>query len=285
MNVTEVAAARGFELRAELEHADLLEIEAIQREVWGPDDMVPAPHLRAVEHAGGQLAAAFRDGRMIGFAYGFLAAPHGRAMRGAGLHSHMVAVRDEGRRAGVGQALKWFQREWCLERGLSWISWTFDPLQARNARLNLEHLGAVARDYLPDFYGPMGGPLGGGQSSDRLLALWQLGAPRVVARVPGQEDAEPSRHVTAHDDALPWAVRAAGDTDEAEPLIAAVPAGAEAVRVAVPRNSTALLHERPELARRWRTAVRVAMAPLLEQGYVAAGFEAGGYVIKRDLEE
>lgn len=283
MNALEPAGARGFELRTGLEHADLVEIEKIQREVWGPDDMVPAAHLRAVEHAGGQLAAAFDGERMIGFAYGFLAAPHGRAMEGPGLHSHMVAVRDEGRGAGVGQALKWFQREWCLARGLSWISWTFDPLQARNARLNLEHLGAVAREYLPDFYGPMSGPLGGGQSSDRLLAHWQLDSPRVVARAPREGGAEPAREAAAED--MPWAVRAASEAADAEPLIATVPADAEAVRVAVPRHATALLSERPELARRWRAAVRVSMAPLLDQGYVATGFSAGGYVVRRKLRE
>ena len=116
---------------------DLAEIERIQREIWGPDDVVPPPHLRAVEHSGGQLAAAYSDGRMIGFSYGFLAAAHGRGMQGYGLHSHMVAVRSAGRGLGVGQALKWHQRTWALEHGLSWVSWTFDPLQARNARLNL----------------------------------------------------------------------------------------------------------------------------------------------------
>lgn len=292
---------RHYEIRSDLTHADLTQIEEIQREVWGPDDIVPAPHLRAVEHAGGLVAAAFENDEMIGFSYAFLAAPHGRGMVGHGLHSHMVAVRSEGRGLGVGQALKWHQRQWALANGLDWISWTFDPLQARNARLNLEHLGALAFDYLVDFYGPMGGPLGGGQSSDRLLAVWQLGSDRV-------RRLEPRYSVSTTDDEAPaptgspapnpkatreslvpaaevWAVTGNSSGPAAEPLIAAVPDDATAVRVAVPVDVTKLLAEDPELARRWRGAVGATMARLLQTGYAATGFRGGGYVLTRDIHE
>ncbi len=294
---------------------DLAEIERIQREIWGPDDVVPPPHLRAVEHSGGQLAAAYSDGRMIGFSYGFLAAAHGRGMQGYGLHSHMVAVRSAGRGLGVGQALKWHQRTWALEHGLSWVSWTFDPLQARNARLNLEHLGARVFDYLVDFYGPMEGPLGGGQSSDRLLAVWQLDSPRVrqlaergantvldeaperrLSMLNGarsQADAENGSRpeLELEDDPSPdgpsevWGVRATEQSLDAEPLIGSVPDEADTVRVAVPFDVTRLLAEDPELVRRWRGAVGVTMARLLERGYVATGFDDGAYIIKREFRE
>lgn len=297
MSYVRTVGDRRFEIRGGLTHADLVEIEAIQREVWGPDDIVPAPHLRAVEHSGGQLAAAFEEGRMIGFSYGFLAVPHGRGMEGPGLHSHMVAVRSEGRGLGVGQALKWQQRAWALENGLGWISWTFDPLQARNARLNLEHLGAVAFDYLVDFYGAMSGPLGGGQSSDRLLAVWLLDSQRVRRLEPrlgspSFEEAPRSASLNAPPpDALdeaqqqPWAVRPSDASTDAEPLIATVPDDADCVRVAVPRDVTRLLSANPELARRWRGAVGVTLARLLEDGFAAVGFQGGGYVVRRGLEE
>lgn len=145
-----------------------------------PIEIVPGAQLRAAEHAGGLVAGAFEQGVMIGFVYGFLAAPTGRGMKGLGMHSHMLAVRHSGRGTGVGKALKWFQRDWCLARGIEWVCWTFDPLQAKNARLNMFHLGAVSNEYLPDFYGPMTGPLGGNQETDRLLALWQLSDPNVA---------------------------------------------------------------------------------------------------------
>jgi predicted GNAT superfamily acetyltransferase len=280
---------RLFEIRTGLSHEDLLQIEQIQREIWGPDDVVPAPHLRAVEHAGGLVAAAFRGERVVGFSYGFLAAPHGRGMYGAGLHSHMVAVRNEGRGLGVGRSLKWHQRQWCLQRGVGWISWTFDPLQARNARLNLEHLGAVAFDYHVDFYGPMAGPLGGGQSSDRLLALWQLNAARVkrqLARTDlsedeGEEVRVEELAVAPTDDT--WALRADRVGPVAEPRIGTVTPDAPVVRVAVPHDVTRLLVEDPELAQRWRSAVGVTLTRLLEAGYVVMGFRDGGYVVKREL--
>lgn len=282
--------SRRYEIRSGLTYADLVEIEAVQREVWGPDDIVPSSQLRAVEHAGGLVAAAFEGDRMIGFSYGFLARPHGRGMSGEGLHSHMVAVRSEGRGLGVGQGLKWNQRRWALANGLGWISWTFDPLQARNARLNLEHLGALAFDYLTDFYGPMSGPLGGGQSSDRLLAVWQLDSERVRRLEPGHgsgrqgHETQSAAGSWSEQVPAPWAVTPNSPGPDAEPLIATVPDGAETVRVAVPLDVTSLLTADPDLARRWRGAVGVTMARLLERGYTVVGFRDGGYVLKLERE-
>ncbi len=271
-----------LEIRAIADLSDLQQIVEIQRETWGPDELeiVPAAQLRAVEHAGGQLAGAFRGDYLLGFAYGFLATPHGRAMSGSGLHSHMVAVREEARGLGVGQALKWFQRDWCLERGLNWISWTFDPLQGRNAHLNLEHLGVRCYDYLVDFYGVMSGPLGGGQSSDRLLALWQLDAPWVKTRLLGRRSAAGSQQ--REDGDATWVLRRAGVGPAAEPVHEEVQAGAPALLIAVPDDVTALLRDQPELAQRWRTALRTVMLPLLSAGYYVAGFHDGAYLVRLD---
>lgn len=272
------------EIRELAAHEELLEVERIQREVWGIADLeiVGTAHLRAVQHAGGQLAGAFVGERMVGFSYGFLARPHGRGMKGLGLHSHMVAVRQEARGRGVGQALKHHQHAWCAAHRLAWITWTFDPLQANNARLNLVHLGAIGVEYLVDFYGPMGGPLGGGQPTDRLLALWRVARPgeaagRAVANEP--PSAEPV-----------WALRAGGAGGLAEPLelhtgleratLAGAVAAKRPVRLAVPSDITYLLAKEPELARRWRAAVGAAMLPLIRAGYAAVGFEDGAYVLE-----
>lgn len=274
-----------FTITSALSHTDLDEIETIQREIWGPDDVVPTTQLRATLHAGGQVAGAFRDGRMIGFSYGFLSKPHGRGAEGFGLHSHMVAVRSEGRGLGVGQALKWHQLDWAKEQGFSWISWTFDPLQARNARLNLEHLGAVVYDYYVDFYGNMTGPLGGGQSGDRLLAMWLLDAPRVISKRPGpridQIVVPPADEIDEESGEF-WAVTPSSQDHDAEPLIATAPEDAKAVRVAVPRDVTRLFVENPDLVRRWRAAVGVTMSRLLDGAYVTVGFRDGAYVIRRN---
>lgn len=271
-----------LEVRALTALNDLKEVVEIQRETWGPDeDIVPAAQLRAVEHAGGQLAGAFRGERLLGFAYGFLASPHGREMSGPGLHSHMVAVRSEARGLGVGRALKWFQRAWCLERDLRWISWTFDPLQARNAHLNLEHLGVRCYDYLVDFYGAMSGPLGGGQSSDRLLALWQLDAPWVEARA--SKKSSGSDGVSDEIEAV-WALRRADAGSTAPPLSHTVSPDAPALLVAVPDDATSLLRDEPELAQRWRLALRATLPPLLSAGYHVAGFREGAYLVRKKAQ-
>ena len=131
-----------YEVRPLSAIEELHACEAIAKVVWQVDDreIVPASHLRAIQHAGGLVAGAFDAGRLVGFVIGILARHD--AHEPTGLHSHLMAVLPEVRRGGLGRALKWYQRRWCLERALPWITWTFDPLQAHNARLNLEHLGA-----------------------------------------------------------------------------------------------------------------------------------------------
>ncbi len=291
-------AALALQIKPLASHEELRQVEQIQRDVWGLDDLeiVPSSHLRAALHAGGQLAGAFLSGALVGFSYGFVALPHGPGMRGPGLHSHMAAVRAEARGHGVGQALKWQQRRWCLERGLRWITWTFDPLQARNAKLNLRHLGAVAVEYLRDFYGPMGGPLGGGQASDRLLALWLLDDPQVerLARAPregasaGRAPSEASQ-VGAADaadlgpDPL-WAVTASrGGEPVVECSSGELGRAAEEGRrvlVAAPRDAAYLLGEAPALAQTWRAALGGAVVPLVQAGYAVVDFDGGAYVLE-----
>ena len=302
--MAEPTASRALELRTLTRHEELVEVEAIQREVWGLEDLhvVPAAQMRAVAHAGGMVAGAFRGGTMLGFAYGFLAAGHEPETTGPGLHSHMLAVRESGRQGGVGKALKWFQREWCLSQGIRWACWTFDPLQAKNARLNLEHLGATARSYLTNFYGPMSGPLGGGQETDRLLAVWQLESARVArlasaepsavtqpgGGAPGRGPADAGINPRVADGEI-WLLRSArqdGGPDRpqivssAEEVLAQAAKRPDAVlRVAVPTDVTRLMREAPGDAKAWRAAIRSALPLALEAGYRATRFLDGAYAL------
>ena len=152
-------------------HDELLAIEKLQQEVWGCNDLevVPALHMIAALQVGAIVVGAFDGAVMIGFAYGFPGFEGGHRV----IHSDMLAVRDSYRDRGIGRALKLAQRDGALARGVDRITWTFDPLQTRNAFLNLEKLGVISDRYLRDFYGQTSSPLHAG-GTDRLWVTWHL---------------------------------------------------------------------------------------------------------------
>lgn len=254
---------------SEISH--LSELENMQRAVWGPGDLevIPVSHLRAVLVSGGMILGAFDGEELLGFAYGFPAFAHEPYTTGFGIHSHMVAVRKNARGKGVGQALKQFQKQWCLERDMTWMSWTFDPLQRQNARLNLHHLGAVAHEYFPNFYGLLPGELGGNQESDRLLAVWHL------------QDEVNTFQQRARNIGEITPILVPGEHTEgayANPVLHDL-IDAPAISIAVPQSATELLANAPDVANTWRRTMRSAFTTYLKRGYVAADFHDGAYVL------
>jgi len=152
---------------------------ALQKEVWNFSDveLVPLRMFVVADKVGGQVIGAFEASKMIGFA---LAVPGARSGH-IYLHSHMLAVRKEYRNAGLGRRMKLMQREDAMARGIDLIEWTFDPLEIKNAYLNIEKLGAIARRYNINQYGITSSPLQGGLPSDRLIAEWWLKSKRVAS--------------------------------------------------------------------------------------------------------
>jgi predicted GNAT superfamily acetyltransferase len=150
---------------------------ALQKEVWNFTDaeLVPLRMFVVADKVGGQVMGAFDGKEMVGFA---LSVPGTRSGHGY-LHSHMLAVRKNHRNGGLGRRLKLLQREEALARGIELIEWTFDPLEIKNAYLNIEKLGAIARRYTINQYGITSSPLQGGLPSDRLIAEWWLKSKRV----------------------------------------------------------------------------------------------------------
>jgi len=150
---------------------------ALQKEVWNFTDaeLVPLRMFVVADKVGGQVMGAFEGKDMVGFALSVPGTRTGHIY----LHSHMLAVRKDHRNGGLGRRLKLMQREDALARGIELIEWTFDPLEIKNAYLNIERLGAIVRRYNINQYGITSSPLQGGLPSDRLIAEWWLRSKRV----------------------------------------------------------------------------------------------------------
>ena len=149
----------------------------LQKEVWNFSDydLVPLRLFVVAQKIGGQVIGAFDAGELVGFVMSIPGARGGKPY----LHSHMLAVRESYRNSGIGRRLKLFQREDALALGVELIEWTFDPLEIKNAWLNIERLGAIARRYNLNQYGISSSPLQGGLPTDRLVAEWWLRSERV----------------------------------------------------------------------------------------------------------
>jgi predicted GNAT superfamily acetyltransferase len=156
---------------------------ALQKEVWkfSDADLVPVRIFVVAAKIGGQVIGAFvqngYEKQLIGFALAIPATRNGHCY----LHSQMLAVRQQYRNRGLGRRMKFYQREDALARGFELMEWTFDPLEIKNAYLNIEKLGAIARRYNLNQYGITSSPLQGGLPTDRLVAEWWLKSKRVEA--------------------------------------------------------------------------------------------------------
>lgn len=154
---------------------------ALQKEVWGfaDNELVPLRMFSLAPKIGGQVIGAFDGDTLVGFAYSIPGVHHGRPY----LHSHMLAVKSDYRNSGLGRRIKLFQREDAIAQGYDLMEWTFDPLEIKNAYLNLERLGAIARRYNINQYGITSSPLQGFLPTDRLVAEWWLKSQRVETLV------------------------------------------------------------------------------------------------------
>ncbi|MGP8259217.1 MAG: GNAT family N-acetyltransferase [Acidobacteriaceae bacterium] len=164
--------------------ADFEQCVDVQLAVWGysDSDLIPKRVFIVAERIGGQVLGAYNGKVLVGFAMAFPGYRDGRPY----LHSHMLAVLSQYRNAGLGRRLKLAQRDDALARGFELMEWTFDPLEIKNAHLNIARLGAIARRYLRNIYGPSTSPLQGGLPTDRLVVEWWLRSER-VRRVLGEE--------------------------------------------------------------------------------------------------
>jgi predicted GNAT superfamily acetyltransferase len=189
------------------------ELEAcvqLQIETWGYDDsdVIPRKAFLVGKKIGGQVIGAFDtdlpgagpDGSpesLVGFAMSLPGVKTGNGEPCAYLHSHMLAVRESYRNRGLGAQLKLQQRLEALSRNINLMEWTFDPLEIKNAHLNIERLGAIVRQYIPNLYGTVSSALQAGLPTDRLIAEWWIQSRRVRRLLDGEEGSLPENEITA----------------------------------------------------------------------------------------
>ncbi len=166
------------------EHAEFRQCERLQKEVWGTV-AASGEVLFVTQKNGGMILGAFAEKRVVGFIYAFLGRRKGRLIH----WSHMMGVETAYRDRHLGYRMKLVHREHALRQGIQSIAWTYDPLQSRNAVLNLARLGAEVDEYLPDCYGHFPSAIEKGLPSDRLVANWRISSRRVERRLNAEEQA------------------------------------------------------------------------------------------------
>src|SRR6185503_9518653 len=240
---------------------EMHEVEELQREIWGVSDLdvVPALALRPQKEVGAILIGAFAEGRMIGFVFGFPGILNGETI----IHSDMLGVTSEYRSQNVGYLLKLAQRDAALKLGVKRITWTFDPLQSRNAHLNFNKLGVIADRYLVNYYGQTSSFLHHG-GTDRLWVTWLLDRERPASQVDLNE--------------VPALVRVDQD---GEPVINTDNTDEKQLAIEIPGEPN------PEL---WREPARAAFTSAIDAGYIVNDFhvvdrndrKVGVYVLVKD---
>lgn len=279
------AVAADAARRADVELVDLhghdllTAASALFDAVWGrPGEAgaVLAPEaLAALAHAGSQITGALRDGQLVAATATFLGRhDDGRPF----LHSHVTGVIGDLTSTGIGAALKWHQRAWCLRRGIPEVRWTFDPLIRRNVAFNLVRLGAQVVDYVDDAYGRMPDARNAGLPTDRLVASWPLTSPRVAAAAGG-------RTASPDIDALrrSGAETALDELPNGSPHLTVTAAPRRLVRL--PQDIERLRVTDADLALAWAAAVRQAVGEVLRSGGRVTGATRDGWLVLTVGEE
>src|ERR1700741_3656949 len=220
---------------------EMHEVEQLQREIWGVEDLeiYPVLGLKPHKEVGATLIGAFAEGRMVGFVFGFPGILDGETI----IHSDMLGISPAYRSNNLGYLLKRAQRDAAIALGVKRITWTFDPLQSRNAHFNFSKLGVIADRYYIDYYGVTSSFLHR-FGTDRLCVTWLL-------------ENEVKSTQPADIEGMPHLVRVG---DNLEPILNQDPITASEVVIEIPRELT-------EHHKLWRMATRDAFTRALEQAF------------------
>lgn len=277
---------------------ELSQLKEVEKEVWGmaESDTLPLTLAIACKAAGNIFVGAFdkekgkdagknrNNEKMVGFAFGFLGREHGQTT----LHSHMLAVLDAYRHLDVGSRLKQAQRERALAMGVKEMTWTYDPLQSRNAHFNFAKLGVISDTYKVDFYGPETSSILHRNGTDRLWVRWLLNSRRVRDRLAGK-----NHRVETLDALKLLAPMVRFDPTNGKPSRAnlAESLGRQRVSIEIPGDILEVERSDMALAREWREATRWAFRESVKAGFVVTEFcrsirgqqGPGAYLLQRGI--
>ena len=250
-----------LEIRILENFEDFRKCEAAQKTIWGGLS-VASEVMLVTQKTGGAVLGAFARNELVGFVYALLARRHGHIIH----WSHMMGVLPKYRSKGIGLQLKLAHRDFALSQGIKSICWTYDPLQSRNASLNLTKLKARVEEYVVDFYGQFHSIIEQGLPTDRFIVNWPiasreverwLAAPEVKMAVP---DA-PAVSITASD-SNGFLFNRKIDLGRREPCL----------RVEIPANTDLMRAKALTLAKRWRLQTRKIFLNYLSRGYHVDSF-------------
>lgn len=258
-------------------YQEALAVEELQRLVWpGSDtDVVPAHLLKTIENNGGILLGAYAEDQLVGFVLGFIGvdeASPSRVAAGKLKHcSHMLGVHPDFRDQGIGYQLKLAQRRVLQSQGIRLATWTYDPLESRNAYLNIHRLGATCKHYLANAYGAMRDQRNQGQPSDRFEVEWWLTSPRVEIRIQGSRPPlDLANYLAAGTVKVNPAVL--GKDDLLRPAKTIAPLEGNLLLVEIPAHYAGIKDKDPSLALDWRHHSREIFQEAFSGGFLITDF-------------
>jgi predicted GNAT superfamily acetyltransferase len=250
-------------IRRALTAADYRACQHAQRAAWGITEesyVIPIATMAGANLHGGLVLGAFLpDGQAVGMSFGFL----GRTEECFCFYSQLTGVIPGYQSLGLGYRLKLAQREFALSEGIAIMAWAFDPIQAGNARFNLDKLGARLGRYIDNMYGERTDALSAGVPTDRVIALWQL-----------DREPRPRTKVSAQDVlTLPRLIRT-GENPQGLLVPLSVEAAFDRPRILleIPSRIAPMRRDHPEIAEHWRLAVRQGLLAAFAAGFLASGF-------------
>jgi predicted GNAT superfamily acetyltransferase len=259
-----------LEIRLIKELEELTAVKNLERVVWANDDPVPVHQTLTAVKNGGIVLGAYYDSQLVGFQYSFA----GFDGKEAYLCSHTLGIHPEFRSYGIGEKLKWAQREEAKKKGYRLITWTYDPLETVNAHLNIRKLGGISFRYIENCYGEMKDVLNVGVPSDRLVVHWQLESERVRGRLRQKgvavgnvccgEDTPLLLEVSVNENGLPVPKRRV--------ISLAMLAGNEHFLLPVPAFYQKIKELDLNLAKTWRQTSREVFQLCIEQGFAVVDF-------------